>query len=127
MWLKIVVYLWLYADDVVFYVAHESLINAKDLLQADCDRVYKWFTLSGPCINTDETQIVLFIKDKRHAAPDLSILMGNTTLTNCDQCENLGVILDYRLNLDAMVCKTISIADGFIAFSCMQSCEITLL
>ena len=43
----------MYADDVVFYVAHKNHCQSCTLLQEDANLVYNWFTKSGLCINTD--------------------------------------------------------------------------
>ena len=51
-------------------------------------------------------------KNKHKATLNLDIVMGGHRLELCETYEYLGVKLDYRLNLDRMVGKTISSASN---------------
>ena len=102
----------MYADDVVFYVAGRTMAEAQCKLQVDATNVFNWFSRSGLCINTEKTKVMLFTGRKSKSIPDLKIYMGNTRLKVCESYEYLGVILDYRLNLDLMINKTVSSASN---------------
>ena len=101
----------MYADDVVFYVSHQSHRTACSLLQEDATLVYNWFSASGLCINTDKTKIISFgsgKKDTRCNNNTINISMGGNALSICEDYEYLGIHIDSNLNLDKMVSRTVS-------------------
>ena len=98
----------MYADDVVFYVAHDVLASACELLQDDATSVFNWFTGSGLCINTDKTKVIAFTYDKPSVPHVLSVSMGLSTLETCSQYEYLGVIIDNKLTLEYGINKTVN-------------------
>ena len=97
----------MYADDVVFYTSSKNLPLSVSELQADADRVYEWFCMSGLCINKDKTQVLLF---NPPTVPYIEpcIKMGDTVLKLCNKYEYLGIILDCGLSLIQTISKTVS-------------------
>ena len=106
----------MYADDVVFYVEHQSSCIAENLLQADASRVYDWFCQSGLCINTEKTQVLMFNNNKDDPPP--TIKMGGTVLKVCLEYEYLGITIDNNLNFDKNTGKTISSASRRLYLLC---------
>ena len=88
----------LYADDTTLSFRCNSIPQANVLCNTELHKFYNWSVANKLSINFDIDKTYFMIHTFRNLdLPNLSINLGNNTLTECDSSKFLGVMVDDKL------------------------------
>ena len=98
----------LFADDTVLYCSGPNLENLISSVQDDLDKICNWCTFNKLCLNAKKTNVLCFGKSFfRHpnleSIPKLTLL--SQSLNYVEECDYLGIRLDYKLNMNSYMSK----------------------
>ena len=98
----------LFADDTVLYSSGPNLENLLTSIQEDLNKICNWCTFNKLCLNAKKTNVLCFGKSFfRH--PDFETIPKLTLLSQSldfvEECDYLGIRLDYKLNMNSFMSK----------------------
>lgn len=81
----------IYADDMKLFMEIDNH-SATEVFQNEVDIFYKWCTKSLLDLNVKKCNTILFTRKRSEL--NITISLGNQTVTKCDRVRDLGLILD---------------------------------
>ena len=117
-----------FADDAKIYKRINSL-NDHDILQHNIDNLTKWSSDWLLTLNPDKSKV---LKVAKNTFKDSDYVMQNHTLQFISQEKYLGVILNYKMSLDAHINGNISKANEILGiirrtFTVYILCMVTII
>ena len=88
----------MYADDTTLYCNLENFVDCdtETAINRELQKINLWIQRNKLTLNEDKTKFMIF--HKRNIVPNLSIALNDTTITNVDTFNSLGILLDSNLN-----------------------------
>lgn len=89
----------MYADDVQLYLSSPLQDVAANIrrLNGELDRVHRWATANGLCLNPRKSKCLMICKKSMHPNTGLDILLNGVKIDIVDSAKNLGLVFNNRL------------------------------
>ena len=98
-----------FADDTTLLFSCNNFNQLQSILENESKKVSEWLTTNKLLLNTTKTQLMVFSFKRNN--PKLSIVLNNTTITEVNEVNFLGVIVDKMLTWKshiAHICSKVS-------------------
>lgn len=113
----------LYADDTQIYCSFDprdqaSREEAQTKLTNFISELSRWMTSNMLKLNEEKTEIILLSSGRLHPTNELSLRIGNATVSSSPTVKNLGVYFDQKLSMTEHVRRVCQIANFHLRNIC---------
>lgn len=102
----------MYADDVKIFKTLKTS-NDQHLLQSDINKFSQWCRINLMDLNIKKCKHMSFYRIKKF---DSNYYLNETTLEKVDNINDLGILLDHRLNFREHIALTVNKANSVLGF-----------
>ena len=88
----------LFADDTNLIFYDKTILNLKDKMQTDINKLFKWLNINKLSININKTNVLLFNIRNTNENINLNLYINNIKLKQVTDIQMLGVYIDDKLN-----------------------------
>ena len=88
----------LFADDTNLILYDKTILNLKDKMQTDINKLFKWLNINKLSININKTNVLLFNIRNKNENINLNLYINNIKLKQVTYIKNVGVYIDDKLN-----------------------------
>ena len=107
-----------YADDNSIWkpvTAQSSIVSAKQELEDTLETCRKWMFDNKLCLNESKTEFIIFGRKHRlRNLPNITLSLGDASITASGNVRNLGAVLDSELSFHDHVSKVCSVCNFHI-------------
>ena len=88
----------LFADDTNLIYYDKTILNLKDKMQTDINKLFKWLNINKLYININKTNVLLFNIRNNNENKNLNLYINNIKLKEVTEIKIVGVYIDDKLN-----------------------------
>ena len=88
----------LFADDTNLIFYDKTILNLKDKMQTDINKLFKWLNINKLSIHINKTNVLLFNIRNKNENINLNLYINNIKLKQVTDIQFVGVYIDDKLN-----------------------------
>ena len=88
----------LFADDTTLIFSNKSILDFKNNIQFNINKLYNWLNVNKLSLNISKTNVLLFNIRNKNRNINLDMNINNIKVKQVSEIKFLGVIIDCKLN-----------------------------